>query len=68
MQSCLQGTLKWMLEKGILLRTNLMDAYFEADMIGGQMGQPVFSIQAVDYATDVIVIRQTGPAHSYAAT
>jgi hypothetical protein len=31
------------------------------------MAQPVFSIQPVDFATDVIVIRQTGAAQSYAA-
>jgi glycosyltransferase involved in cell wall biosynthesis len=66
MQSCLESTLKWMLEKGILLRTKLMEAYIEPDMIREQMGQPVFSIQPVDYATDVIVIRQTGGAQSYA--
>lgn len=67
-QSCFQSTLKWMLEKGILLRSRLMDGYIEPDMIGEQMGQPVFSIQPVDFATDVIVIRPTGTAHSYAAT
>jgi len=68
MQSCLQSTLKWMLEKGVLLRTRLMDPSIEPDMIGPQMGQPVFSIQPVDFATDVIVIRQPGAAHSYAAS
>jgi glycosyltransferase involved in cell wall biosynthesis len=67
-QSCLQSTLKWMLEKGIVLRTKIMDAYLEPDMIGEQMAQPAFAIQPVDFATDVIVIRQTGAAHSYAAT
>jgi len=67
-QSYVQSTLKWMLEKGIVLRTKLMDAYLEPDMIGERMGQPAFSIQPVDFATDVIVIRQTSAAHSYAAT
>jgi len=66
--SCLQSTLKWMLEHGIVLRSRLMDAYIEPDMIGEQMAQPVFSIQPVDFMSDVIVIRQTGAAHSYAAT
>jgi hypothetical protein len=64
----LQTGLQWLLEKGIVLRTKVMDAYLEPDMIGEQMGQSVFSIQPVDFATDVIVIRQTGAAHSYAAT
>jgi Glycosyl transferases group 1 len=64
----LQPALQWLLEKGIVLRTKVMDAYLEPDMIGEQMGQSVFSIQPVDFATDVIVIRQTGAAHSYAAT
>jgi glycosyltransferase involved in cell wall biosynthesis len=67
-QSCLQSTLKWMIEKGIVLRARLMDAYIEPDMIGEQMGQPVFTIQPVDFMSDVIVIRQTGSAQSYAAT
>ena len=66
--SCLQSTLKWMLEHGIVLRSRLMDAYIEPDMIGEQMAQPVFSIQPVDFMSDVIVIRQTGAAQSYAAT
>ena len=57
-----------MFKKEILLGTNLMDAYLEPDMVGEQMGQPIFSIQAVDYATDVIAIRQTGTTHIYAAT
>jgi hypothetical protein len=66
--SCLQSTLKWMLEHGMVLRSRLMDAYIEPDMIGEQMAQPVFSIQPVDFMSDVIVIRQTGAAQSYAAT
>jgi hypothetical protein len=53
----LQSTLKWMLDKGILLRTKVMDAYLDPDMIGNKMGKPVFSIQSVNFATDVIAIR-----------
>jgi len=53
----LQTTLKWMLDKGILLRTKIMDAYLDPDMIGNKMGKPVFSIQSVNFATDVIAIR-----------
>ncbi len=52
-----QTTLKWMLYKGILLRTKRMDAYLDPDMIGANMGKPVFSIHSVDFATDVIVIK-----------
>jgi len=52
-----QNTLEWMLDKGILLRTKPMDGYLDPDMIGKKMGQPVFSIQSVNFATDVIVIR-----------
>jgi glycosyltransferase involved in cell wall biosynthesis len=52
-----QTTLKWMLYKGILLRTKRMDAYLDPDMIGAIMGKPVFSIHSVDFATDVIVIK-----------
>lgn len=67
-KSCLQTTLKWLLEKGIVLRARLVDAGLDPEMIGEQLGQPVFAIQAVDFTTDVIVIRQAVPAQSYAAT
>jgi hypothetical protein len=43
-----------------------MDAYIDPEMIGERIGRPVFSIQNVDLATDVIAIRQSSPAHSYA--
>lgn len=66
-RSCLQSTLRWMLQKGILLRSMLMDSYLEPDSSLEKMGQPVFKIQSVDYATDVIVLRQT-PRQTYAAT
>jgi glycosyltransferase involved in cell wall biosynthesis len=66
MQNGLQTTLQWMIERGILLRTIIMNASIEPDMIGGRMGQPVFAIQPVDYATDVIVIRQMTSPHKYA--
>lgn len=52
-----QTTLKWMLDKGILLRTKLMDTYLDPDMVGKKMSKPVLSIQRVNAATDVLVIR-----------
>lgn len=66
-QSCLQSTLRWMLKKGIVLRSRLMDTYLEPDSSLEKMGQPVFDIQPVDYGTDVIVLRHT-PRRTYAAT
>lgn len=66
-QSCLQSALRWMLKKGIVLRSRLMDTYLEPDSSLERMGQPVFDIQPVDYGTDVIVLRQT-PRRTYAAT
>jgi glycosyltransferase involved in cell wall biosynthesis len=66
-QSSFQSTLRWMLQKGIVIRTRLMDATIEPDMIGEQMGRPVFSITPVNFTTDVIVIRDAGAANSYAA-
>ena len=68
LQSCFQSTLKWMLQKGIVIRTKVMDASIEPDMIGEQMGRPVFSITPVNFATDVIVIRHSGAANGYAAS
>ena len=46
-----------MLDKGILLRTKLMDTYLDPDMVGKKMSKPVLSIQRVNAATDVLVIR-----------
>jgi glycosyltransferase involved in cell wall biosynthesis len=57
-RSCLESTLKWMLDTGILLRTKPMEPSIDPEIVGEQMGKPVFSIQGVDYRTDVIVIRQ----------
>ena len=67
-QSCFQSTVRWMLFKGILLRGKLMDTYIEPDMLGERMGQPVFSIQSVDYTADVVVVRKSSSAQSYAAS
>ena len=68
LKACLQSSLKWLLEKGILLRTTAMDAYIEPEIIDEKMSRPVFSIQSVGFDTDVIVIRPAVRAHSYAAT
>jgi glycosyltransferase involved in cell wall biosynthesis len=67
-QSCFQTTVRWMLAKGMLLRSKLMDNYIEPDMIGEQMGKPVFSIQPVDYTSDVVVVRKSSAAQTYAAS
>jgi hypothetical protein len=45
-----------------------MDNYIEPDMIGEQMGKPVFSIQPVDYTSDVVVVRKSSAAQTYAAS
>lgn len=68
LQSCFQSTLRWLLQKGIVLRTRVMDASIEPEMIDERMGRPVFSITPVNFATDVIVIRDSGAAQSYAAS
>lgn len=60
MLSCLESTLKWMLNAGILLRTKRMNPAIDPRIIGEQMGRPLFLIQGVDYRTDVIVIKQMG--------
>jgi glycosyltransferase involved in cell wall biosynthesis len=58
--SCLESTLKWMLEAGVLLRTKTTSPAIDPRMIGEQMGKPLFLIQGVDYRSDVIVIKQMG--------
>lgn len=58
--SSLESTLKWMINAGLLLRTRPMNPTTNPRAIGEQMGKPLFSIQGVDYRTDVIVIKQMG--------
>ena len=50
--------LKWMLNAGILLRTRPMNSSIDPKLVGEQMSKPVFTIQAVDYRTDVFVVKQ----------
>ena len=52
-------TLKWMLNAGILLRTRPMNPSIDPELIGDQMSRPVFTIQNVDYRSDVYVIKQS---------
>jgi hypothetical protein len=51
-------TLKWMLNAGILLRTRPMNPSINPELIGDEMSRPVFTIQNVDYRSDVYVIKQ----------
>jgi hypothetical protein len=53
----LHDTVKWMLTSGVLLRSKLIDESITPEIVGEQMGKPLFSIQNIDYKTDVIVIR-----------
>lgn len=50
--------LKWLLNAGILLRTRPMNPTIDPELVGEQMGKPLFTIQGVDYRTDVFVIKQ----------
>jgi hypothetical protein len=56
--SSLEETLKWMLNAGILLRTSPMNPSIDPELIGDQMSRPLFTIQSVDYRSDVYVIKQ----------
>ena len=51
-------TLKWMLNAGILLRTRPMNPSIDPQLIDEQMSRPLFTIQNVDYRSDVYVIKQ----------
>lgn len=53
----LQTTLKWMIDAGVVLRARKMDADIHPQVIEEQMGKPLFSIQSVDFTTDIIVIK-----------
>jgi hypothetical protein len=50
-------TLKWMVTAGILLATRPMNPSIEPKLIGDQMSKPLFTIQSVDYRSDVFVIK-----------
>ncbi len=56
--SSTEETLKWMLNAGILLRTMPMNPSIDPELIGDQMSRPLFTIQGVDYRSDVYVIKQ----------
>jgi hypothetical protein len=51
-------TLTWMLTAGILLRTRPMNPSLDPRLIGDKMSKPVFTIQTVDYESDVFVLKQ----------
>jgi len=51
-------TLTWMLTAGILLRTRPMNPSLDPALIGDKMSKPVFTIQTMDYKSDVYVLKQ----------
>jgi len=51
-------TLTWMLTAGILLRTRPMNPSLDPTSIDDKMSKPVFTIQTVDYESDVFVLKQ----------
>ena len=54
-----EETLKWMLNAGILLRTRPMSPSIDPRLIGDQMSRPLFTIENVDYRSDVYVFKPT---------
>jgi glycosyltransferase involved in cell wall biosynthesis len=58
LHTSLDPVLKWMLNAGILLRTRPMNPAVDPKLIGDQMAKPLFTVQVVDYRTDVFVIKQ----------
>ena len=56
--SSTEEALKWMLNAGILLRTRPMNPSIDPGLIGDQMGRPLFTIQNVDYRSDVYVFKE----------
>ena len=51
-------TVTWMLTAGILLRARPMNPSIDPTLIGDKMSRPVFTIQTVDYKSDVFVLKQ----------
>ena len=47
-----------MLTAGILLRTSPMNPSLDPTLIGDKMSKPVFTIQTMDYKSDVFVLKQ----------
>ena len=58
LRTSFEGTLRWMLNAGILLRTRPMNPSINPKAIDEQMSKPRFAIQGVDYRTDVFVVKQ----------
>jgi len=55
----LDETVRWMLNAGIVLRTRPMTPSIEPKLIDDLMGKPLFTIEEVDYRSDVLVIKKT---------
>ncbi|MET0625050.1 MAG: glycosyltransferase family 4 protein [Pyrinomonadaceae bacterium] len=49
--------LSWMLEAGLLLRARGGDFAVAPSQVGVEMSAPLFSVEAVEYSTDVVLIR-----------
>jgi hypothetical protein len=56
-KNCPQSALRWMLDMGIVLRTKLNATSIDPQAIGEEMSKPLFSIESVNYMTDIVVIR-----------
>ena len=59
MPTSLDDCIRWMLNAGIALRTRPMNPSVDPKSIGDMMGRPLFTIEEVDYRSDVLVIKQT---------
>lgn len=57
--AALDDSLRWMLNAGIALRTRPMTPSIDPKLVGELMGKPLFTIEEVDYRSDVLVIKQT---------
>ena len=56
--AAIDDSLTWMLTAGILLRTRAMNPWLDPTLIGDKMSKPVFTIQTVNYKSDVFVLKQ----------
>jgi glycosyltransferase involved in cell wall biosynthesis len=56
-EDSLHGSLKWLLNAGLLLRSKPMDIFIDPQMIGRQMSDTLFSVKIIDHMTDLIMIK-----------
>jgi len=56
-QAGVSDAVEWMIDAGLILKTEPEIGHLPPRVIGGHMGLPLFSIQSISSSTDIVVVR-----------